>query len=162
MCSLWPRGASAAPGRGPVWRPCLHPPPPQAPRQSAEHWLDFQMVPLQVDECSRHDQDSCGEQEQPQAVLSLPLARPLGLLLSLASLPQQGMGRSSEHWPLSLLSPHLQALVVDHVCNRDGRRQVHCLADQLADCRYWPLVVLASFVLDWLSSGFHIPAHAPS
>lgn len=47
------------------------------------------MVPLQADECSRHDQDSCGKQEQPQAVLSLPLAQSLGLLLDLVSFPQQ-------------------------------------------------------------------------
>lgn len=28
----------------------------------------------------------------------------------------------------------------------DGRRQGHCLADQLVDCKYSPLIVLASFV----------------
>lgn len=93
----WTRRASAAPGRGP-WLEAVPAVPQPSPQTQCRALAGSPNGPTPSGrQCSRHDQDSRGKQEQQQAVLSLPLSYPLGLVLSLVSHLQQGMSRSSEH-----------------------------------------------------------------
>lgn len=142
-CSL--EGPQQPLDEGPVGRPCLQPPSP-APRQRAEHQLHSHVVPLQVGDSvlsvTRARVGSGNHPKQSPAFLSATL----WAFFSGWSCPLN-KGRAGPPSTLAFVNaePTSRGAKVDKGWHGDGRRQGHCLADRLAGCKYWPLIVLASF-----------------
>lgn len=136
MWRLWPRGASAAPLREAV---SAGPPSTPPDRVQSTGWISKWSLSKwrSVLGTTGTHMESRSSPSSPQ-----PSSRPSsGPPLGFAPLTKDGQVLRAL-WPLSLLSPPPEVLVVDNVCHRDRRRQVHYLAGQLADGKHWPLVYL--------------------
>lgn len=120
-------------------------PPDLAPRQSTEHWLHSHEVRLQVgDSVLGMTRPGVGNGSNPKQSPAF-LSHTLWVFFSGCSAPST---RDRQVVPapqsLSLLSPCVEVPQLTKCgMGTAGGKVVHCLADRLAGCKYWPLIVLA-------------------